>query len=139
MIGVRACVAVIEKGKVLLVPHYYPDNPAGWYLPGGNVEWLEPLVTAAKREFAEETGLELGPLTLLDVGESLHTDKHRRETRYSVTVIYSAQISGGNLRAETTPSAVYGDKTPHFFGPDELPEVAPYLRPAIARAFGLRR
>jgi ADP-ribose pyrophosphatase YjhB (NUDIX family) len=60
--GVR--VMMIEGDKVWLVSHTYLT---GWYLPGGGLKKWETLDQAARREAHEETGAELGEITLLGV------------------------------------------------------------------------
>ncbi len=70
-IRVRACLAVVEAGKLLLVPHYQTDAGVDvqWNLPGGKVEFCEGLEAAALREFQEETGLEAAIIRLLATSE----------------------------------------------------------------------
>lgn len=53
-IGVRV-LATDEAGRVMLVKHSYA---AGWHMPGGGVEKGEATAEAARRELAEEAGLE---------------------------------------------------------------------------------
>ena len=60
--GVR--VVMIEDDKAWLVRHTYLS---GWYLPGGGLKKWEALDQAAKREAREETGAELGKISLLGV------------------------------------------------------------------------
>ena len=60
--GVR--VVMIEDGKAWLVRHTYLP---GWYLPGGGLKKWESLDQAARREAREETGAELGEITLLGI------------------------------------------------------------------------
>ncbi len=132
-IRLRASAAVIKDRKILLVPHYYANGSSRWYLPGGRVEHLEPLNRAAVREFREETGLDIERLCLLEVVESVKPDR----ASHSVTVVYTATIVGGSLRAEDTSSAAYGDKTPRWFGEHELPDVVDYLTPTVIKAFRL--
>ena len=58
--GVR--VMMIQDGKVWLVRQTYMP---GWFMPGGGLKKGETLDEAARREAREETGAELGELTLL--------------------------------------------------------------------------
>jgi len=64
----RIVVAALlrQGGDILLVNQQGPDDPTpSWALPGGVVEHDEPLGEALRREFYQETGLqllELGPL-----------------------------------------------------------------------------
>lgn len=60
--GVR--VVMVEDGKAWLVRHTYLS---GWYLPGGGLKKWESLDQAARREAREETGAELGAISLLGV------------------------------------------------------------------------
>ncbi|GAB4543565.1 MAG: NUDIX domain-containing protein [Anaerolineales bacterium] len=58
--GVRAMM--IQNDQVWLVRQTYMP---GWFMPGGGVKRGETLEQAARREAWEETGAELGALTLL--------------------------------------------------------------------------
>jgi 8-oxo-dGTP pyrophosphatase MutT (NUDIX family) len=58
--GVR--VMMLQDGKVWLVRHTYMP---GWFMPGGGLKRDETLEEAARREAREETGAELGEITLI--------------------------------------------------------------------------
>ena len=58
--GVR--VMMIENNKVWLVRQTYMR---GWFMPGGGVKKGETLDKAARREAREETGADLGTITLM--------------------------------------------------------------------------
>ena len=60
--GVR--VMMIEDEKVWLVKHTYLP---GWFMPGGGVNKWETIGQAARREAREETGAELGEISLVGV------------------------------------------------------------------------
>jgi ADP-ribose pyrophosphatase YjhB (NUDIX family) len=60
--GVR--VVMVENDQVWLVRHTYLD---GWFLPGGGLNKWETLEQAARREAFEETGAELGAVSLVGV------------------------------------------------------------------------
>lgn len=52
-LGVRVLV-LNQHNQILLVKHTYVS---GWHLPGGGVDYDEDVVTAARREVFEETGI----------------------------------------------------------------------------------
>jgi ADP-ribose pyrophosphatase YjhB (NUDIX family) len=55
---VRASVLLRSKGKILLVKEYINSMQKElWLTPGGGVKFGESLKDAAKREFLEETGI----------------------------------------------------------------------------------
>jgi 8-oxo-dGTP pyrophosphatase MutT (NUDIX family) len=58
--GVR--VMMLQDGRVWLVRQTYMP---GWFMPGGGIKKSETLDEAARREAREETGAELGELTLM--------------------------------------------------------------------------
>jgi 8-oxo-dGTP pyrophosphatase MutT (NUDIX family) len=58
--GVR--VMMIQENKVTLVRQTYMP---GWFMPGGGLKRGETLEQAARREAYEETGAELGEMTLM--------------------------------------------------------------------------
>jgi ADP-ribose pyrophosphatase YjhB (NUDIX family) len=60
--GVR--VMMIQDDKVWLIRHTYLS---GWFMPGGGLNRNESLEQAARREAKEETGAELGEVSLLGV------------------------------------------------------------------------
>lgn len=66
-----ASVAVVDaRGWILLQERdeHAPVDPDLWCLPGGGLEAGEDHLTAAVRELAEETGLEVGPDELTSLG-----------------------------------------------------------------------
>ena len=59
------CGAAILRGRDLLLIRRLTEPEAGaWGLPGGKVDWREPVADATVREIEEELGIriELGPL-----------------------------------------------------------------------------
>lgn len=58
----EGCAVVIDNGagEILLLRHSY--GPRGWMLPGGGIGKGEKPEAAARREIAEELGMELGQL-----------------------------------------------------------------------------
>jgi 8-oxo-dGTP diphosphatase len=94
-VTVDIVIFTVQDGdlKVLLVKRKNPPFKDKWAIPGGFIEYDEPLEKAAKRELKEETGVK-------DVYiEQLYTfGNPRRDPRARViTVAYFALISSDNL------------------------------------------
>ena len=64
--GVR--VMMLQDGKAWLVRQTYTS---GWFMPGGGLKRGETLEEAARREAREETGAELGEMTLMGAYSNL--------------------------------------------------------------------
>ena len=83
----------IKDGKVLIVPQY--DD--GFDFPGGHVELGEHHLDALRREFFEETGLDI------EIGELICADtvffKHpkRDYPTQHIGLIYAVTITGGKI------------------------------------------
>jgi ADP-ribose pyrophosphatase YjhB (NUDIX family) len=77
----------ISEGIVLIKRK---NPPFGWALPGGFVEYGEPVENAAKREALEETGLDLKDM------KQFHTysDPHRDPRHHSISVVFVAHGTG---------------------------------------------
>lgn len=65
---------VVESGPEVFVAHmggpFWRRRPRAWSIPKGLVEDGEDLVTAARREFAEEIGVTPPAGPVIDLGES---------------------------------------------------------------------
>jgi ADP-ribose pyrophosphatase YjhB (NUDIX family) len=102
---------VIEEGDRLLLVRRAVDPEQGkWSLPSGFVEWDEAPESAAARECAEETGLVLSGLSLVEVRH--YTDDYRGA---GINLIYRGQVASGTLR----PGDDAADA--QFFAASELP------------------
>jgi 8-oxo-dGTP diphosphatase len=107
---VGVSVVVEQEGQLLLVQRAVEPGKGKWCLPSGFVEWDEAPEAAAARECAEETGLEVADLELLEVRH--YTDDFRGP---GINLTYQAQVKRGVLRPGDDAGAV------RFFGPGELP------------------
>ena len=58
---------VIKDGKVLLARHTYGPGKGRLIVPGGYVKWQESPQDALKREYLEETGVEVEPLDVIGI------------------------------------------------------------------------
>jgi ADP-ribose pyrophosphatase YjhB (NUDIX family) len=133
VIRVRACLAVVQDGRILLVPHYDTDvGPVQWVIPGGRVKFGERLEETALREFREDTGLQACIVGLLDVSEVVLPEK----PWHSITIAFSGCITGGELAAEAGHR--YGRKTPRWFSVAEIGTVEYHPQSAVKKALGIR-
>jgi ADP-ribose pyrophosphatase YjhB (NUDIX family) len=107
---VGVSVLVEEAGRLLLVRRDIDPGQGLWSLPSGFVEWDEEPEAAATRECAEETGLQITDLTLVEVRH--YTDDFRGP---GLNLTYRAGATGGRLRAGDDAAAA------RFFAPEELP------------------
>ena len=57
--------AIVIDDRILLIQRRHAPEPLHWGLPGGKVEWLEPVVAAVAREVLEELGIVIEPVRLL--------------------------------------------------------------------------
>ncbi|HWI40657.1 MAG TPA: NUDIX hydrolase, partial [Verrucomicrobiae bacterium] len=100
---------VIEvDGGIVLIER--KNEPYGWALPGGFVDYGEAVEAAAVREAKEETGLELGELHLLGV----YSDPSRDPRHHTITITFVARGSGIPCAADDAASL-------QVFPPDRLP------------------
>ena len=72
LIGVG--VVVFKDDRVLLIRRGKPPRQGDWSLPGGRQRLGERIEEAARREVAEEAGLEVAVGPLLDVVDSITRD-----------------------------------------------------------------
>lgn len=63
--------AILRDGRLLLVRRRRAPEAGHWGLPGGKVDWLEPVPAAVAREIAEELGLVIRPRRLLCVVDQI--------------------------------------------------------------------
>jgi ADP-ribose pyrophosphatase YjhB (NUDIX family) len=95
---------------VLLVKRANEPFQGWWSIPGGTVETGELLRDAVRREMREETGLEVEPLNIVEVFESI------RPAYHFVVVDYLCRVTGGALNAGSDAESA------RWFDIQELPE-----------------
>lgn len=87
-IRVRVCGICIENDKMLMLKHLNVGKKGIlWFPPGGGVEDGEPFDDALKREFLEETGLEVIIKKLLFIDEFIAPPLHGIELYFEVKII----------------------------------------------------
>jgi ADP-ribose pyrophosphatase YjhB (NUDIX family) len=103
LVGVGAIV--VDKGRVLLVCRGREPMKGHWTLPGGVLELGESLADGVKREVAEETGLEVEPIELIELLDRIHRKGEKVRYHY-VIADYLCRVTGGELRAASDADAV---------------------------------
>ncbi|MEE3716908.1 NUDIX hydrolase [Tumidithrix elongata RA019] len=81
-------IPVLADGRIVLVRR---RDCGKWGLPGGMVQWGEDVHTTAKRELAEETGLELIKVLRL-VG--VYSSPERDPRIHSICIALEAEVRG---------------------------------------------
>jgi 8-oxo-dGTP diphosphatase len=87
-------VVCVRGHEVLLIRRGTAPRLGEWSLPGGRIEYGEPLAAAAARELYEETGVEAELLGLLDVIDGLFLEMDR----HYVLIDYLARWTSGEPR-----------------------------------------
>lgn len=121
-----------ERGAepVLLVRRGKPPRQGTWSLPGGAQHIGERAEAAARRELLEETGIEVGPLELAAVFDSISHDE-AGQVRWHYTIIdYCGRWAAGEARPGDDVDAIA------WAAPDELPiyDLTPDALRVIAEA-----
>lgn len=88
-------VLVVEDGRVLLGQRGGEPERGKWALPSGYIEFDEDFITAAAREVAEETGLQVQVRAILDVHSAFLPPAY-----HFLTVVLLATPVGGVLSAD---------------------------------------
>ena len=96
ILGVGAII--IEAGRVLLVERGREPLKGYWSIPGGVLEVGEKLADGLRRETREETGLEIEPLSLVEIFERIMIDASGAAEYHYVLIDYLCRVTGGVLQ-----------------------------------------
>lgn len=86
-------------GRVLLVKRGQPPSAGLWTVPGGRIEPGEQAGRACMRELAEETGLDVQVVELVEVVERIGRTPDGALTHHFVIIDYLVAACGGALAA----------------------------------------
>lgn len=87
------CGAAIldETGRLLLIQRLRQPEAGAWGLPGGKIDFGEAAKDTARREIAEELGIEIEILSLACIAETIDGG----DGRHWVAPVYDARIVSG--------------------------------------------
>lgn len=108
--SIPAVQGILERdGRVLLARRGREPRRGHWDLPGGFLEETEEPLDGLRREFREETGLEIEPLELFGIDIEPYAD------RYVFSVTWLVTADGEPVAADDVDEL-------RWFGRDELPQ-----------------
>ena len=99
-------VVVFRGGDVLLIKRAKPPVSDRWSIPGGAQEIGETVREAARREVAEETGVEIEIVGLVDVVDGITRDADGRARYHYTLVDFAARWLSGEALAASDAAAV---------------------------------
>lgn len=117
------CVVVRERDRYLLLE----QSDGKVVLPGGFMRWREDPVDTARRECEEETGLQVRVLEMIGC---FSCPAPSRLLMSTLTLVYSAEITGGYLRqaVEGRPYWVSETEASERLAPRYQPFFEGYMR-----------
>lgn len=123
---VGAAVLVLdEQNRLLLMKR---SDIGRWGIPGGAMEPGEVVEGTARREAREETGLELGEMSLFGVfsGSELYYKYPNGDEVYNVSIVYTCRDWRGDIALNHEHSEW------RWFAANEIPEdVSPPIKPVL--------
>ncbi len=93
---------LIEQGRILLIRRGGEPLKGQWSIPGGTLETGETLEEGTRREMAEETGLSVRVVELIEVFERIFREpgEESRRPRYHFIILdYLCERISGQARA----------------------------------------
>ncbi|MGA3293859.1 MAG: NUDIX hydrolase [Candidatus Acidiferrales bacterium] len=126
---------VISKGRALLIKRGSPPLERQWSIPGGMLEVGETLLAGVRRELAEETGVEVRVIELIEVFERIDLDGEGKARYHFVILDYLCEALRGEARAGSDVTDVAW-AAPEELGQYSLTETATRV---ILKAFEMTR
>lgn len=127
-VRVRACGLLYENDSILLIKHII-DGDTLWAPPGGEPEFGESLFDAIKREFKEETLLDVIP------GEFLFMTEYINQPLHAIELFFKIDRYSGELGVGDDPEYQASRVVEHaqFVNADDLSKIDSLERHRILR------
>jgi 8-oxo-dGTP diphosphatase len=126
---------IISGGRVLLIKRGHPPLEGEWSIPGGTLELGETLLEGVRRELAEETGMDVRVLDLIEVFERVFRDEAGKARYHFVILDYLCEAINGQPRAGSDVT----DVAWAFEAELERYSLTPTAKRVILRAFEMSR
>jgi 8-oxo-dGTP diphosphatase len=94
---IRICGICCVGDKILLVNHKGINQGSFWAPPGGGLQFGESAETCLKREFKEETGLDV------EIGDFLFATEFIHKPLHAVELFFLASMTGGEVKKGLDP------------------------------------
>lgn len=115
-IRVRACGLCWQNGQLLMVNHKGITQTNFWAPPGGGLEFGESIEQRLKKEFSEETGLEISK------GRFLFGCEYIQKPLHAIELFFNVAIEGGILKKGNDPEMAIIEDV-RFISPLEIGEI----------------
>ena len=110
-----AGIALINKGRIFLIRPLFNGCPQNYAIPKGHIEEGEPPEEAARREFKEETGIDVSDkeLTfLMTVSVRINKNTIKNVHVFKAYGNGNERFLHANLRENGFPENIYGEYIP---------------------------
>lgn len=128
-VRVRACGVCWKNESLLMVNHDSITPTNFWAPPGGGVEFGQSIEASLKKEFIEETGLNITP------GQFLFGCEFIQQPIHSIELFYEVKVISGHLRIGSDPE-IQIIRDVRFLTPDEILGMPPSELHGIFRLVG---
>ncbi|MDZ4860655.1 MAG: NUDIX domain-containing protein [Candidatus Hydrogenedentes bacterium] len=98
---IRVAAIIAQQGELLLVRHL-KQGKSYWLLPGGGIEYGEPLAEALQRELREEACIEIKVGGLVMVNDTIPPGN----ARHTINLCFTATILSGEVQRGSDPRVV---------------------------------
>lgn len=97
-VRIRVCGICIQNEKLLLIRHKGIGKKGFlWAPPGGGLNFGESVETTLKREFLEETRLEI------EIGQFMFINEYICSPLHAIELFFEVKVVGGQLQAGSDP------------------------------------